>query len=71
MILLANAIVAIASKIPMGIVYSLLCGSCLALYFIDLSRFAFMPYGTKALVVGALTCFPMLFSGIVFINPSA
>jgi predicted membrane-bound spermidine synthase len=68
MILLANAIVAISPRIPMGIVYSLLCGSCLALYFIDLSRFAFMPYGTKALAVGALTCFPMLFSGIVFIN---
>ena len=49
MILLVNAIVAIASKIPAGIVYSLLCGSCLALYFIDLSRFALCPMARKLL----------------------
>jgi hypothetical protein len=68
MVLLANMLVAMFPRLRMGIVYALLCGSCVALYFIDLSRFAFLPYGVKALLVGALICLPMLFSGIVFIR---
>ena len=47
------------------------CLSCINLYFLDLSRFAFLPYATKALVVGLLTSLPMLFSGIVFIRSFA
>ena len=47
------------------------CVSCIGLYFLDLSRFAFLPYATKALVVGLLTSLPMLFSGIVFIRSFA
>ena len=51
--------------------YVLLVGTCLGLYFLDLSRFAFLPYATKAAVVGLLTSLPMLFSGIVFIRSFA
>ena len=51
--------------------YALLVLSCVGLYFLDLSRFAFLPYATKACVVGLLTSLPMLFSGIVFIRSFA
>lgn len=71
MILLSNLLVARFPALPMGPVYVLLCGTCLLLYFIDLSRFAFLPYVTKAVVVGGLTSLPMLFSGIVFIRSFA
>jgi len=46
-------------------------GTCLVLYFVDLSSFAFLPYATKAIIVGGLTTLPMLFSGIVFIRSFA
>ncbi len=71
MILLANAIAAKFPHLPMTPVYILLVGSCLGLYFLDLATFAFLPYPTKALVVGLLTSLPMLFSGIVFIRSFA
>jgi spermidine synthase len=71
LILLANLIVALYPHLPLGPVYVLLCGSCLGLYFVDLAWFAFMPYATKALLVGLLTSLPMLFSGIVFIRSFA
>jgi hypothetical protein len=45
--------------------------SCLGLYFVDLSRFAFLPYAHKAMIVGILTTLPMVFSGIVFIRSFA
>jgi len=41
------------------------------LYFIDLARFGFLPYPVKAVIVGALTSLPMLFSGIIFIRSFA
>ncbi|MFO0823326.1 MAG: methyltransferase domain-containing protein [Gemmataceae bacterium] len=66
MILLANALSGWAKRLPVWPVYAALVGSCLALYFVDLSRFAFLPYATKAIVVGLLTSLPMLFSGLVF-----
>ena len=56
---------------PLGVVYAALCGSCLALYFFDLSSLAFLPYATKAVLVGGLTTLPMLFSGLVFIRSFA
>jgi hypothetical protein len=68
MILLANLVAAKFPKLPLPPVYALLVLSCIGLYFLDLSRFAFLPYATKALVVGLLTSLPMLFSGIVFIR---
>jgi len=68
MILLANAIAAKWPRIPLGPVYGALIGSALALYFVDLARFAFLPFPTKALLVGVLTTLPMLFSGIVFVR---
>ena len=34
----------------------------------DLSQFAGLPFGQRALVVGALTSLPMLFSGVVFLS---
>ena len=71
MILLANAIAARFPKLPLAPVYFALCGSCLALYFVDLSRYAFLPFATKAFIVGGLTTLPMLFSGIVFIRSFA
>ncbi|MCE9562234.1 MAG: methyltransferase domain-containing protein [Planctomycetes bacterium] len=66
MILLANVLSGWAKRWPIWPVYVALVGSCLGLYFVDLSRFAFLPYATKAIVVGLLTSLPMLFSGLVF-----
>ncbi|HEX3147435.1 MAG TPA: hypothetical protein VHR66_05085, partial [Gemmataceae bacterium] len=71
LILLSNGIAAALPRIPLGPVYFLLCASCLGLYFVDLSRFAGLPFATRAAVVGGLTCLPMLFSGIVFIRSFA
>ena len=71
MILLANLIAAKCPKLPLPPVYALLVLSCIGLYFLDLSTFAFLPYATKALVVGLLTSLPMLFSGIVFVRSFA
>ena len=71
MILLANLVAAKCPKLPLPPVYALLVLSCIGLYFLDLSRFAFLPYATKAVVVGLLTSLPMLFSGIVFIRSFA
>jgi hypothetical protein len=71
MILLANALAAWVKALPVGVVYAGLVASCLGLYFLDLSRFGFLPYPTKAAIVGLLTSLPMLFSGIVFIRSFA
>lgn len=71
MILFANLLAQQFPRMPLRLVYLGLIGTCLALYFVDLSRFAFLPYPTKALIVGALTTLPMLFSGIVFIRSFA
>jgi spermidine synthase len=68
MALLANWIVHRFPRISLGVVYFLLVGSCLALYFIDLARFGFLPYPIKALIVAGLTSLPVLFSGIVFVR---
>jgi spermidine synthase len=68
MILLANWLAARFPKLPLSAVYLALILSCLGLYFVDLSRFAFLPYVTKAVIVGGLTTLPMIFSGIVFIR---
>jgi hypothetical protein len=66
MVLAANFATARLPNLPVGPVYALLVASCLGLYFLDLSTFAFLPYATKAVVVGGLTILPMLFSGVVF-----
>jgi hypothetical protein len=71
MILLANLIAARFPRLPMPPVYGLLVASCLGLYLLDLSTFAFLPYATKAALVGLLTSLPMLFSGIVFVRSFA
>ena len=71
MILLANLLAQRFPGLPLRVVYFCLIGTCLGLYFVDLSRFAFLPYATKALVVGSLTTVPMLFSGIVFVRSFA
>jgi spermidine synthase len=68
MVLLSNLLVSRFPALPDWPVYAGLCGTCLALYFVDISRFAFLPYATKAAIVGCLTSLPMLFSGIVFIR---
>jgi spermidine synthase len=66
MALLANWITYKSPNLPLPLVYTLLIGTCLGLYFVDLARFGFLPYFTKAVLVGSLTSLPMLFSGIVF-----
>lgn len=66
MVLVANLVVSKKPRIPMNLVYLGLVATPLLLYAVDLARFAFLPYGVKAVVVGALTTLPMLFSGIVF-----
>ena len=71
MILLANWIAAKFPNLSLGAVYLGLVGTCVGLYFVDISRFAFLPYVGKATVVGTLTTLPMLFSGIVFIRSFA
>lgn len=68
MVLLANAVAARFPKLPLTPAYVALCATCLALYCIDLSSFGFLPYASKALIVGSLTTMPMLFSGIVFVR---
>jgi spermidine synthase len=71
MILLANLVAYKFPKLPLSIVYTLLIGSCLSLYWVDLSSFAFLPYATKAILIGGLTTLPMAFSGIIFIRSFA
>ena len=71
MALLANWIAYKFPKLPLAPVYLLLIGTAFGLYFIDLARFGFLPYATKAVIVGALTSLPMLFSGIVFVRSFA
>ena len=66
MALLANWIVHRFPKIPVLPIYILLIGVSVSLYFVDLARFGFLPYMTKAIVVGFLTSLPMLFSGMIF-----
>jgi spermidine synthase len=71
MILLANWLAARFPNLQLTTVYLALIATCLILYFIDLSRFAFLPYASKAAIVGGLTTLPMVFSGIVFIRSFA
>jgi predicted membrane-bound spermidine synthase len=68
MILLANLLQHLFPSAPIRLVYVALIASCLALYFIDLARFAFLPYTIKAILVGGLTTLPMVFSGIIFVR---
>jgi spermidine synthase len=71
MILIANWLAERFPKLPLTALYLALIFSCISLYFLDLSRFAFLPYVTKAIIVGGLTTMPMVFSGIVFIRSFA
>jgi hypothetical protein len=71
MVLLANLIAKVRPRLPLMPVYVALLASALALYLVDLARFASLPYGVKAPVVGALTTLPMVFSGIVFVRSFA
>ena len=71
MILFANFVAYQLPRLSIRLVYACLIGTCLALYLVDLSSFAFLPYATKAMLVGGLTTLPMLFSGIVFIRSFA
>src|SRR4030095_3222801 len=66
MALLANWIAYQLPKLSIMPIYIMLVATCLGLYFIDLARFGFLPYFTKAVIIGTLTSLPMLFSGIVF-----
>jgi len=68
MVLAANYLVARFPSISTNWAYVALAASCLGLYGLDIARFAFLPFVSKVIVVGLLTCLPMLFSGIVFIR---
>lgn len=68
MVLLANLVVSRWRAIPLGPVYAALIATTLALFFLDLARFAFLPFGVKAVLVGVLTSVPIFFSGIAFIK---
>jgi hypothetical protein len=69
--LIANWIASKYPKLPLAPVYVLLIGTSLGLYFVDLARFGFLAYPTKAFIVGTLTSLPMLFSGIIFVRSFA
>jgi hypothetical protein len=71
LILAANLIAVWLPRLPLEPVYALLISSCLLLFAVDLSRFAFLPYAAKAVIVGLWTSLPMLFSGIIFIRSFA
>jgi spermidine synthase len=71
MALLANWLAHRFPRIHIGAVYAALIGISLAMYFVDLAQFAFLPYAAKAIVVGSLTTLPMLFSGIIFVQSFA
>jgi spermidine synthase len=68
MILLANLLVALFPRLPLAPFYVALLGSCLGLYFLDLTVFAGHSAAVKMMLVGGLTTLPMLFSGVVFIR---
>jgi spermidine synthase len=69
--LVANWIAYEFPKLPLTLVYLLLIGTALSLYFVDLARFGSLPYFSKTVIVGSLTSLPMLFSGIVFVRSFA
>ena len=71
MILIANLLVVKLPRMPIAISYVGLIGSCVGLYFVDLSQFAFLPYGEKAVVIALLAGTPILFSGVIFIRSFA
>jgi hypothetical protein len=71
MILLSNLIAASFPRINLKAVFAALIGTCIALYFLDLSIFAGLTYPVRAAVVAVITTLPMLFSGIIFIRSFA
>lgn len=71
MILLSNLVAARIPRLPPVIPAIGLLGSCLGLYFFDVSQIAFLPFVTKSILVGAMTTLPMLFSGLIFIDSFA
>lgn len=71
MSLLANLLAIRLPRLPLIPVYVLLLGTCLGLYFVDLASFAFLPFAAKAVIVGALTTIPALFSGYIFVRSFA
>jgi spermidine synthase len=71
MILLANCLVARFPSLPRSAAFGLLVASCLGIYLVDLSTFAFLAYPVKAMLVGGLTTLPMLFAGVIFIDSFA
>ncbi len=71
LILVANWLVSLWPRMPILPVYIALLGTCLGLYFVDLSWLAGYPYYLRAMLVGLLTSLPMLFSGMVFIRSFA
>ena len=71
MVLLANLVAAFYPELPVIGLFVLLCASCVAVYAVDLARFASYPFFVRALAVGGLTCLPMFFGGIVFIRSFA
>jgi hypothetical protein len=66
MALAANWVVRRFQGVNATAIYAILLAVCTSLYFLDLARFGFLPYFTKAVVVGGLTTCPIFFSGMIF-----
>lgn len=71
MILLSNLIAARFPRLPPVAAAAGLLGCCVGLYCFDLAQLAFLPFLTKAVLVGGMTTLPMLFSGLIFIDSFA
>lgn len=68
MILAANAFYQKFHGLNTLPIYGLLIGTCLLLYFVNLSVFTAMSFPVKILLVGLVATAPMFFSGIIFIR---
>ena len=68
LVLISNLIEVRFPGIPINIVFLLLIATCLMLYVVDLTQFAFLPFASRVLIVGGFVSLPVLFSGIIFIR---
>jgi spermidine synthase len=70
-ILLANALAAVWPRLPIGVAWAGLLGSCIAMYCTDLAAFNEFPFVSRSILVGTLTCLPVFFAGLVFVRSFA
>ena len=68
MILLANLIKAKWKRVPITTIHVLLMVACAVVYLVDLAWLNDLEFAQKIVVLGLIATFPMLFSGIIFID---